>query len=158
MQAEPDAQQASLASLEDAAGKGDVARTCSLLNILRQQYTDQPRKQWATDTVRSLWARVLETMKVMQSPEVGSRSCCHREQGSPGARGALPAGRAVPSEGLAPRSGGRALWRRWGYPHERQPGDLRPTSSLCWPAMPLQDQRLGDTSAALTAAGADTAF
>lgn len=71
LEADPKAQQAALDSLEDAAGKGDVAKTCSLLNILRQQYTEQPRNQWSTDTVASLWDRVLETMRVMQTPEVG---------------------------------------------------------------------------------------
>lgn len=75
-EADSKAQQASLDSLEDAAGKGDVAKTCSLLNILRQQYTEQPRKQWSADTVRSLWSRVLETMKVMQSPEVCDTGIC----------------------------------------------------------------------------------
>lgn len=66
---------ATLQSLEDATGDGDVQRICAVLHLVRQQFSGQARKSWQPDTIKRLWACILATMKLTSSPEVQAAAC-----------------------------------------------------------------------------------
>ncbi|KXZ54121.1 hypothetical protein GPECTOR_5g222 [Gonium pectorale] len=53
----------------------DVQRVCSLLSLLRQQFSEQAPKNWPADTVKRLWQSIIGALRVAQAPEVQVAAC-----------------------------------------------------------------------------------
>jgi hypothetical protein len=62
--------EATLLSLEDAAGKGDIPRMFSMLSLLIQQFGAQHRKSWPPAMVKRLFTSVIAAMKRASDPQV----------------------------------------------------------------------------------------
>lgn len=60
------------AELQAAFGgpASDVQRVCSLLCLLRREFSEQAPKNWPSDTVKRLWLSIIGALRVAQAPEV----------------------------------------------------------------------------------------
>ncbi|GIL69844.1 hypothetical protein Vretifemale_639, partial [Volvox reticuliferus] len=65
------------AELQAAFGgpASDVQRVCSLLCLLRREFSEQAPKNWPADTVKRLWLSIIGALRVAQAPEVQVAAC-----------------------------------------------------------------------------------
>ncbi|GMH36204.1 hypothetical protein BSKO_04072 [Bryopsis sp. KO-2023] len=70
-----DGKEVTLQSLEEASAAGDDPRTCTLLQLLRQQLSEQSRKSWSAEVLKRLWSSAADVLRSNPCPEVKSRAC-----------------------------------------------------------------------------------